>query len=177
MNFPVGSFFVAKIPGPAGFWINVGQALAGDGSRYSHAGIIISAAGDVIEAEPGGARPGHLDAYRDVLVCDGPILDLPADEQAPARGRVVSAAHSLIGTPYSFLDYAALAALHLHLPAGWIRRRVESSGHAICSQLVDLAYEKAGIHLFTDGRLPGDVMPADLAAWAEDWETHRAVAG
>jgi hypothetical protein len=67
------------------------------------------------------------------------------------------------------LDYLALALLHLHLPAAsWVRKRVKSSGHMICSQLCDAVYRRAGIELFTDGRLEGDVMPADLAAWAED---------
>ena len=32
----------------------------------------------------------------------------------------------------------------------------------ICSQLVDEAYARAGVQLFDDGRLPGDVTPADL---------------
>jgi hypothetical protein len=32
----------------------------------------------------------------------------------------------------------------------------------ICSQLVDEAYLRAGVHLFDDGRDPGDVTPGDL---------------
>jgi hypothetical protein len=32
----------------------------------------------------------------------------------------------------------------------------------ICSQLVDQCYQDAGVHLFADGRWPGDVTPADL---------------
>jgi hypothetical protein len=39
-----------------------------------------------------------------------------------------------------------------------------------CAQLVDACFARAGIHLFDDGRLSGDVMPSDLAAWAEDHE-------
>ena len=32
----------------------------------------------------------------------------------------------------------------------------------ICSQLVDEAYKRAGVQLFDDNRLPGDVDPNDL---------------
>jgi hypothetical protein len=33
----------------------------------------------------------------------------------------------------------------------------------ICSQLVDRCYDIAGVHLFDDGRKPGDVSPGDLS--------------
>jgi hypothetical protein len=165
-----GSYFLTQVPGRAGFWIGVGQALAGDASRYGHAGIVVSEAGDVVEAEPGGARIGNLSRYagQPLLISDAPVV-LAGGDEAATRARVVAEARKLLGTPYSPLDYLALALLHLHLPlAAWVRKRVESSGHLICSALVDRAYRKAGLHLFTDGRLTGDVMPADLAAWAED---------
>jgi hypothetical protein len=32
----------------------------------------------------------------------------------------------------------------------------------MCSQLVDLSYHEAGVELFDDGRIPGDVSPGDL---------------
>jgi hypothetical protein len=71
-----------------------------------------------------------------------------------------------------------LGLAHLHLPSTWVRHRVESSGHLICSALCDRAYQRAGIHLFNDPqRLPGDVMPSDLADWADEWEeAHRVAA-
>jgi hypothetical protein len=43
-----------------------------------------------------------------------------------------------------------------------VRDFVADEGHLICSQLVDEAYLRAGVHLFDDGRLPGDVTPGDL---------------
>lgn len=181
-----GSFFLVKVNGPVGWLIGTGQALAGDPSRYEHAGMVISADGDTVEAAPGGAFYGNLSRYanRPLLVSDAPVqhqlaigdphyvLD-PRDE-SEMRSDIIAAARKLIGTPYSAMDYFALAALHLHLPSNWIRRRVRSSGHMICSQLVDAVYAHAGIKLF-QGKFPGDVMPADLAAYAEDWnQAHEA---
>lgn len=193
--FARGSFFLTRVSGAAGFGIGLGQALCGEPSRYGHAGMIVSSTGDTIEAMPGGAIRGHVSEYygRPLLVSDGPIRaqveaynhtrsvhpSLPgpggASYEAMLRNAVVRKAISLgphdgePGVPYSALDYAALGLLHLHLPSTWVRRRVETSGHLICSALVDRAMCRAGLHLFTDGRYPGDVMPADLAAWAEDW--------
>jgi cell wall-associated NlpC family hydrolase len=186
MAYPVGSFFLTTVPGWGGYLISLGQALAGDPSRWDHAGIVVDSDGTVVEAEPGGARIGHLSAYagQPLLVCDGPVQrelalfdagqirwDRSRDDlEQFLRDDVVTEARKLIGTPYSIADYVALGLLHLHLPSTWVRQRVETSGHLICSALVDRAMCRAGIHLFDDGRLSGDVMPADLAAWAEDYE-------
>jgi cell wall-associated NlpC family hydrolase len=75
----------------------------------------------------------------------------------------VSAARSLIGTPYSWADCACIGLADLfgwHVP-GPVRERLSRRGHLMCSQLVDTAYLIAGIHLFPDGRIPGDVSPGD----------------
>jgi hypothetical protein len=68
----------------------------------------------------------------------------------------------LVGTPYSFLDYSSIALAHYRIRPRWVRDFVASTDHLICSQLVDEAYLRAGVHLFDDGRLPGDVTPGDL---------------
>ncbi|MCU1617211.1 MAG: hypothetical protein JWO98_4751 [Frankiales bacterium] len=196
MAYQPGSFFLTTVTGAAGFAIGLGQTLAGAPSRYEHAGLILDADGTTLEAEPGGAKIGNISTYagRALLISDAPVRsaiipgrlnlippggkDYESNEDL-IRARVVAEAKKLVGVPYSPLDYVALALVHLeNLLTGrsrptwrltkWIRRRVQSSGHMICSQLVDAVYERAGIHLFHDGRLPGDVMPSDLAAWAED---------
>jgi hypothetical protein len=163
-----GSFFVVSLNGPGGFLIGLGQALAGIPSRYEHAGMIIDADGTTVEARANGAAVGSVGQYssQGLLISDAPIR--LAGDTPDLRARVVAEARKLIDTPYSPLDYVAIGLLHLRLPSGWVRKRVQASGHMICSQLVDATFERAGIHLFDDGRLPGDVSPADLAAWAED---------
>lgn len=78
--------------------------------------------------------------------------------------RVAEAARSYVGTPYNFLTYGKLAASALHLPvtrrvlARWISTRHDM----MCSQLADQALTDAGFHVFDDGRLPQDVVPAEL---------------
>lgn len=180
-TYPVGAFFLTRVGGATGWLIGAGQALAGDPSRWEHAGIVTSEQGDTVEAAPGGAFAGHLADYagRPLLISDQPVqlwatgalahLGDGARRAAEGNARrwVAEEALALIGTPYSALDYLALALLHLHLPSRWVRQRVEDSGHLICSALVDAVLRRAGIHLFDDDRLPGDVMPADLAAWAD----------
>lgn len=77
--------------------------------------------------------------------------------------RVARAACSYIGTPYGFLTYAALLAEHV-LPGRQERLAayISSRKEMICSQLADQALCDAGFHVFTDGRLPQDVVPAEL---------------
>jgi hypothetical protein len=78
-------------------------------------------------------------------------------------------AQEYIGTPYSFVDYAAIAAHHLsgegYAPIekrNRLQRYVASSKRMICSQLADQAMADAGFHVFNDRRLPQDVTPSAL---------------
>ena len=174
-----GSFGVVSVKGPGGWWIKLGQALAGDASRYAHAFLILDEQGTLLEAEPGGARLANIREYDGcgMLISDGPVQQKlhslpwtdPARVETTTRGAIVAQARQMVGTPYSWLDYAAIGLLHLRIPSKALRRYVATSRHAQCAQLVDLVYRLAGVRLFEDGRQPGDVCPADLAAWAEDW--------
>lgn len=153
----VGDFGVVPIPGDAGKLIRLGQWLNGDGyADYEHAFIVVDPY-QVVEGRPSGAGYQRLAAYPNAVFYRCP------DEH---RADVARAATRLIGTPYSWLDYFALAARRFHLPlsSALLRQRVTASGHLICSQLVDLAYQRGGVQLFDDGRDPGDVTPGDLYA-------------
>jgi cell wall-associated NlpC family hydrolase len=156
-----GDFGLTSIPGPVGFLIRVGQWLAGAGwADIEHAFVYVGD-GMIVEAQPGGARETDLAQYS-----DRPILwstdKVPlTDEQ---RTAVVAAARSFIGVPYSFVDYLAIAAHRFHLPLPGLRTYVASSGHLMCSALVDRAEERAGVHLFRDGRWDGYVLPDSLGA-------------
>lgn len=151
---PLGSIGLTRIAGDVGELIRVGQWLNGDGySDFEHAFVYVGN-GEIVEAEPGGARQvAQHYTLRSVV-----WLPCPAD-----YGRAVAdAAIELVGTPYSFLDYAALATHRLHLPAPGLREYIQDTGHMICSQLCDEAARLGGWHLFDDGRWEGYVTPGAL---------------
>lgn len=155
-----GDFAVVRMHGTPGALIRVGQWLNGDGfANVEHAFVLV---GDdaLVEAEPGGARVTPLTAYDPSgLHWSAGHIQLTSDQ----RAAIVAAAHRYLGTPYSFLDYGALAAHRFRLPgSGLLKGYVADTRHMICSQLVDQCYRDAGVHLFRDGRWPGYVTPADL---------------
>lgn len=78
--------------------------------------------------------------------------------------KVVDAACEYVGVPYGFLTYLKLAAgaFRMRLTEGWLRKALSTRRDMICSQLADQALADAGHHVFDDGRLPQDVVPAEL---------------
>lgn len=156
-----GDIGLVKIPGAGGKLIRALQYLNGDGYRdLEHAFVMIS--GDtLIEAMPGGARSKPLTWYEPW----DKILWLKCPDEY--RSAVATAARRYLDVPYSFADYASIAAHRLHIPAPHLRRYIADSGHMICSQLADQAAMDGGWHLFSDQRWPGDVTPGDLTELAE----------
>jgi hypothetical protein len=151
----LGDIGLVRIKGAVGKGIRFAQWLNGDGfADYEHAFTYVGA-GQIVEAEPGGARRASLSQYADRLVV---WLRCPS----PYGFAVADAAWTLIGTPYSFLDYQALAMHRFHIPAPGLRRFIANSGHMICSQLCDHAAMVGGWHIFDDGRWEGYVTPGDL---------------
>lgn len=150
-----GTFGLSTIGGFTGFWVGLGQYIIGDGSRFSHAFIVLDD-NMVMEARPGGAKMVPLSRYPNAVFSRIPLTD----EQ---RAKIVQEARLLEGTPYSFLDYLALSLVHFGFKAKRLRKYIQNRRHMICSQLVDHVYQKAGVQLFDDGRLPQDVTPGDLA--------------
>ena len=152
-----GDFVLAHMSGDVATWIRIGQILNGSGfSDYEHAFVYIGH-GNIVEAGGNGAvlTPYHYGT--NVLWSSGiiPLTDVQ-------REAVVTAATGYTGVGYSYADYFALAAHRLHIPAPDLKSYIATSKHMICSQLVDQAYEDAGVHLFKDGRWPGYVTPGDL---------------
>jgi hypothetical protein len=157
-----GDIGIVKIKGNAGKLIRIGQWLNGDGyADYEHA-YVLTDDHYIVEAQPGGAvhvKQRHSWTETRWLTCP------------PGLGEAVAAAAvALVGTPYSALDYLAIAAHRLHIPSRRLRRYVTSTKHMICSQLADEAAKRGGWHLFDDGRLPQDVTPGDLE---QLWEKQR----
>ncbi len=145
-----GDFFVIRTDGWAAPWIRLITR-----SDVNHAGLYVGN-GTIIEARPEGA--GYAP------VSDGAIWShLPLTDAE--RVTVVQQATLLVGTPYSWVDVACIGLADLfgwHVPE-WVRKRLNRRDRLMCSQLVDEAYRRAGIQLFTDGRPSGDVSPGDLA--------------
>lgn len=152
-----GDFGLCRIGGAVGLGVSAGQRAIGSGSYFTHAFIYVGN-GEVIQAQPGGAKrvllAEALDGRKRVAFSDFPL-------NGSQRSNILRAAVSFLGTPYSFLDYLAIAEARM-LRSDRLERYVGDTGHMICSQLVDECYRRAGIELFP-GRIPGDVAPGDLA--------------
>lgn len=144
-----GDIGVVRTHGLAAWFIRFGTH-----SPVNHAFVYVGR-GLIVEAKPDGAVLGHLSEYRDVTWLS---LDLPD----ATRVKVVTAALSLRGREYGWLDIVALALDCYGFRSRWIFERVERTDRLICSQLCDLAYRMAGVELFHDGRLPCEVTPGDL---------------
>ncbi len=115
-------------------------------SRVDHAGVCFG--GGTVEAKLRGAITGreHTGALY------GTRLLAEMERQRPGVGAdVAAAALKLLGTPYGFVDIAALGLADLGLRQRWLERVVDRQHALICSQLVDQACLNAGVHLFTDG--------------------------
>lgn len=160
-----GDFGLTQIHGRAGKLIRFGQYLNGSGfENFEHAFVYVGG-NMIVEAEPGGARLRPVSEYAAANVLwstDHIPLTTPQRDAICLRAKQFYTANDGKGVPYSALDYFALAAHRLHIWAPFLKSYVQNSGHVICSQLVDICYQNAGIHLFKDDRWPGFVTPGDL---------------
>jgi cell wall-associated NlpC family hydrolase len=138
-----------------GGWAAAGIRLV-TGSTVNHAGVYVGN-GLIVEAEPNGAVLSHSRNYPDAIWSR---LDLTPKQ----RDAIAAAARAKVGTPYSWTDCAAigLAKILGHALPPFVRSRLSRPDRLMCSQLTDLCYHEAGVDLFADGRLPGDVSPGDL---------------
>jgi hypothetical protein len=155
-----GDFAVVDTCNRAPRLTKLGKALSRGGfTMFDHAVICSRVRRDgtvyIVEAMPQGATENvwHYDDH-DHLWSTGLV------KTSTKAGK---AALAYLDRPYSWLDYAAIAAHASHLWAPGLRHYLTSTKHLICSQLVDLAELDAGIHLFADRRWPGYVRPSDLA--------------
>jgi hypothetical protein len=118
----------------------------------------------VIQAMPGGCEEVAFDPAKHFTAAH--VFIRPDYEAAGYvwPGDVATCARRYVGTPYGFLTYAKLAAgaLRMRLTEAWLRRIISTRRDMICSQHVDQSLADAGYHAFDDGRLPQDVVPAEL---------------
>jgi len=149
MTPPVGAFGLVRTSGWSAKLIRFGTR-----STVNHAFVYIGD-GKIIEAEPDGACESEITKYHDVIWSNVPLSQ-------PQQYLIEGWAITKIGVPYGWADIADLSCAAFGIHNDWIDRRIENTNYLICSQLVDKAYELAGVHLFNDGRLPGQVTPGDL---------------
>lgn len=155
-----GDIGLVRIRGVEGRLIRLGQWLAGGSyADFEHAFVYLGG-GQLVEAEPGGARVSALGEYRPETV-----VWLRCPDQY--RAAVAAAARGMEGVPYSWLDYFAIAAHRFRLPIPGLRSYIKATGHEMCSQLADRAALDGGWHLYADGRWEGYVKPVDLYGLAE----------
>jgi hypothetical protein len=126
-----------------------------DGARslahWSHAGIIVSSHGYLIEVVPTGVVLNRLENYRDQEY-HYVYLDLSATDRANAA----SYAYSCLRQKYGRFSFVLLALAVL--TGDWFK--VPDRGQQGCVALIARALQRAGV---TFARRPTDMTPADLA--------------
>jgi hypothetical protein len=153
---PVGSIGVVATGGIIGWGIRLLTF-----SRYNHA-FIVGPAGLLVEAQPGGARIGHISMYPKAKYNTNTVIP---DETRLAIWETAlgfAQAKNGKGIGYGWLDDLALGLRFFGFWSDWIAGRIARQDRLQCAQLCDLAYSRNGVHLFDDGRLPLAVDPGDL---------------
>lgn len=208
-----GDIGFGPIRGAAGALVNVGQLMLGEGFHVGDVDIrhvfVVTATDHtypnsffprVVEAMPRGAREiaisgpaGNADRWTPEFA----YVRLPEDYPGQAYD-AAAIARAMIGTPYSFASYAALAAWRFGIKAKrletWINRRrpytedwradgklmqVGLPREAICSVLADQAWTLTGKTVMhgvahqcvTPGALAGTLLKTPGAQWIwPGWE-------
>lgn len=165
-----GDIGFGPIRGGVGLGVGLGQLLLGEGFRVGglsirHVFVVHTNATHprIVEAMPSGARELALSLER--WAPEYAYVRLAEDYPGQAED-AAAVARAMIGTPYSFASYAALAAWRFGLSTPrlekWINRRSDGEAvvfpsddpgtfrgvalpcEAICSVLVDQAWSLAG---------------------------------
>lgn len=194
-----GDIGFGPIKGGAGLLVNAGQLLLGEGFHVgrldirhvfvvtqSVAASVLSGNPYCVEAMPSGARQYPIG---DRWTPEYAYVRLPEDYPGQAED-AAAIARAMIGTPYSFASYAALAAWRFGIKTPrlerWIDRRkpaenifqgedeeVMLPAEAICSVLADQAWSLTGKKIMRDvahqcvtpGALAGRLLSYPGAQW------------
>jgi hypothetical protein len=135
------------------FFVRMRCRRNGDGAlaHWSHAGIIVSHQGHLIEVVPRGVVLNHLKNYRDQEYHYVYLNLSPVD-----RARASSYAYSCLRQKYDRLGFVLLTLAVL--TGEWFE--VPDRGRQGCISLIARALQRAGV---TFARRPTDMTPADLA--------------
>ena len=162
-DLPDGTIGFAPVSGATGGLIALGQTLLGEDCIYRH--VFVKVGNYAVEAMPGGALSSRVNPGERWSKAFAYAVPTYAAGQGD---RVAMYAVNMVGTPYGFADYLALALKHRHLSFGLLNGYISATKpnglpkRAICSQLADAALSLAGWHVFNDGCLPQDVTPGGL---------------
>jgi hypothetical protein len=155
-NPPVGSYGVTATGGFIGWAIRLLTF-----SRYNHA-FIVGPRGFIVEAQPGGARIGHISKYPNARYNLHTVLPEGVGEQIWRTALGFTTANNGKGIGYGWLDDVALGLRFFGIWIPWINERIARQDRLQCAQLVDLAYSRNGVTLF-ENKQPLAVDPGDLA--------------
>jgi len=147
-----GDYGVIKTKGFFGKLIRLGTM-----SRWNHAVVCVDEH-SLVEANPTGVELSPITKY--------PLIAWNQHEELTAAQRtaIVNAAVDLVGRPYGFFDIFVLALRILGLKVLSNTKLMEYAAKqygVICSELVAIAYDKAGIELVN--KPDNLVTPGDLA--------------
>ena len=158
-EYAVGDFILCHRKGFASACIRIGQRIAPRfrGQReyafWSHAALIVSSEGDLVEALTQGVVRSHIEDYRDVEYTLVRVHAEPLDQ-----GQILRFASKVVGEKYG---WSTILCVGLGLMTGG-SLTFGFQGHMICSGLVALAEERMGAYF---DRLAEDIVPADLARY------------
>lgn len=128
------------------------------GGWADHAFVILDD-GAIVEAEPGGVRLGHLNEYAGCRTA----INSAEDMTVAQRNTVMAAAKAMIGKPYNDLAIAEDGLESLGWHWRWLLKRASGDGEVVCSQLVALAGQAAGLDWRGGANSTTETTPAMLA--------------
>lgn len=154
-----GDILLTRANTTLSWFIRFGQALKFGKQRqyahWSHAALIVSPNGDLIEAHSKGIRHANIKEYQHKGT---EYVHVPVQMDEHDRAQVLAFAESQVGKWYAFATFASLI-LNLLTP-----RRIffGIDNTEICSTFVARALERAG-YVFPHS--PAAIVPADLALY------------
>lgn len=148
-----GLYGVVKTSGLVPWIIRMGTH-----GQFDHAFVILED-GAIVEAEPGGVRLGHLSEYYGCRIAINSAEDMTVQQ----RSVVATTAKAMIGKAYNDLAIAddGLECLGWHWR--WLLSRASGDGEVVCSQMVALAGQAAGLDWRGGAKTTTEVTPAMLA--------------
>ena len=170
-----GDFCCTPAGGELGKAILVAQRLAGNHNpQYEHAEVYVG------QADARGPHGYTYSAYPDnddpaktgKRPLAGPARTMPGfiwssgiiELSDMQRDGVLAWCATHDDVKYSWEDYGAIFLKHMHILAPGLKTYIADTHRMICSYYTDTAMrDGAGVHLFNDGRWPGEVCPGDLA--------------